>query len=239
MAQKQRQIQEQRQTVSSSEQAAASFLTGNMENSREVQIRHLSKAYGSHEVFRDFSLSIPMGTTTCLMAPSGAGKTTLLRILMDLETADSGTVTGMEHRKISAVFQEPRLCENLSAFANIRMVRKTRLWEKDREGWEEISRGMEALGLGGCERQPVREMSGGMRQRVALLRALYARWEILFLDEPFQGLDPESRDRTMEYTREHCRGKTVILVTHSREEAERMGKVLRIRPLPPQNTGNP
>ena len=80
MAQKQRQIQEQRQTVSSSEQAAASFLTGNMENSREVQIRHLSKAYGSHEVFRDFSLSIPMGTTTCLMAPSGAGKTTLLRI---------------------------------------------------------------------------------------------------------------------------------------------------------------
>ena len=89
---------------------------------------------------------------------------------MGLETADSGTVTGMEHRKISAVFQEPRLCENLSAFANIRMVRKTRLWEKDREGWEEISRGMEALGLGGCERQPVREMSGGMRQRVALLR---------------------------------------------------------------------
>ena len=228
MAQKQRQIQEQRQTVSFAEQAAASFLTGNMENGREIQIRHLSKAYGSHVVFRDFSLSIPMRTTTCLMAPSGAGKTTLLRILMGLETADGGTVTGMEHKKLSAVFQEPRLCENLSAFANIRMVRKTKLWEKDREGREEISRGMEALGLGGCERQPVREMSGGMRQRVALLRALYARWEILFLDEPTLGLDVIARHELWETIRS-LKGKiTIILTTHYMEEADVSDRVIII-----------
>lgn len=162
------------------------------------------------------------------MAPSGAGKTTLLRILMGLETPDRGTVTGLETKRISAVFQEPRLCENLSAFANIRMVRKKKLWEKDKGSWEEISRGMQELGLGGCERQPVREMSGGMRQRVALLRALYARWEVLFLDEPFQGLDQESRERTMAYTRKLCEGKTVILVTHSMEEAEQMGQIVRL-----------
>lgn len=193
-----------------------------------IRIRNLSKAYGSHVVFHDFSLDIPMGNTTCLMAPSGAGKTTLLRILMGLEEADQGTVTGMEHRKISAVFQEPRLCENLSAFANIRMVREKKMWRRNREGWEEISRAMEELGLGGCERQPVREMSGGMRQRVALLRALYARWDVLFLDEPFQGLDQESRERTIAYAREKCLGKTVVLVTHSREEAEQMGASVRL-----------
>ena len=174
------------------------------------------------------SLTFPAGRTTCLMAPSGAGKTTLLRILMGLETPDRGTVTGLETKRISAVFQEPRLCENLSAFANIRMVRKKKLWEKDKGSWEEISRGMQELGLGGCERQPVREMSGGMRQRVALLRALYARWEVLFLDEPFQGLDQESRERTMAYTRKLCEGKTVILVTHSMEEAEQMGQIVRL-----------
>lgn len=199
-----------------------------MEQEETISIRNLSKSYGGHMVFHNFSLSLPLGRTTCLMAPSGAGKTTLLRILMGLEKADEGTVTGMEGRKISAVFQEPRLCENLSAFANIRMVRRKRLWDRDREGWAEISRGMTDLGLGGCERQPVREMSGGMRQRVALLRALYAQWEILFLDEPFQGLDRKSREQAMDYIRKQCQGKTVILVTHSQEEAEKMGEIIRL-----------
>lgn len=214
-----------KQNIHEGEKKQKGFPAG---NETPVVIENLTKAYGEHVVFRDLSLTFPAGRTTCLMAPSGAGKTTLLRILMGLETPDRGTVTGLETKRISAVFQEPRLCENLSAFANIRMVRKKKLWEKDKGSWEEISRGMQELGLGGCERQPVREMSGGMRQRVALLRALYARWEILFLDEPFQGLDQESRERTMAYTRKLCEGKTVILVTHSMEEAEQMGQIVRL-----------
>lgn len=198
------------------------------ERDDRIVIRGLSKAYGDHTVLDGFSLSIPMGCTTCIMAPSGAGKTTLLRILMGLESPDGGTVRGLEGKRISAVFQEPRLCENLSALANIRIVRKRRLWEKDREGLEEIRRGMEALGLSSCIRQPVREMSGGMRQRVALLRALYARWDVLFLDEPFQGLDQESKERTMAYAKAACRKRTVILVTHSREEATKMGEIVSL-----------
>lgn len=193
-----------------------------------IEIQNLSKSYGDHTVFRDFSLSIPHGTTTCLMAPSGAGKTTLLRILMGLEAPDEGRIVGMEGKRISAVFQEPRLCENLSAFANIRLVRKRRLWERRREGREEISCAMEQLGLGGCERQTVREMSGGMRQRVALIRALYARWDVLFLDEPFQGLDRESREMAMDYVRRSSAGKTLVLVTHSEEEAARMGHAVHL-----------
>ena len=205
-------------------------MTTNAEQNQKavIEIRHVSKYFGKRKVVNDLSMTTYAGEVFGFLGPNGAGKTTLLRILMGLETPDRGTVTGLETKRISAVFQEPRLCENLSAFANIRMVRKKKLWEKDKGSWEEISRGMQELGLGGCERQPVREMSGGMRQRVALLRALYARWEVLFLDEPFQGLDQESRERTMAYTRKLCEGKTVILVTHSMEEAEQMGQIVRL-----------
>lgn len=193
-----------------------------------IHITDLTKTYGSHVVFENLSLTIPSGTTTCLMAPSGAGKTTLLRILMGLEPPDSGTITGLEGKKISTAFQEPRLCENLSAFANIRMVRKKKPQEKTIETWKEIHHAMETLGLGGHEHQPVHEMSGGMRQRVALLRALYAQWDILFLDEPFQGLDQETKEKTMTYLKDTCQGKTIILVTHSQEEAEKMGPIITL-----------
>ena len=82
---------------------------------------------------------------------------------------------------------------------------------------------MAAVGLGGCEDQPVREFSGGMRQRTALLRALYSEWDVLFLDEPFNGLDEETKELVIEYTKKQCFGKTVIFVTHDRSEAGKMG----------------
>lgn len=187
-----------------------------------IALCHISKSYGGQIVFRDLNLVLPFGRTACLMGPSGSGKTTLLRMLMGLEAPDKGRLTGVAGKKISAVFQEQRLCENLSASANIRMVRKQKPRKQDRT---EIEYGMQALGLAGCERQPVREMSGGMRQRVALLRALYAEWEVLFLDEPFRGLDEKNKQNAIDYTRRVCEGRTVILVTHSKEEAEQMGEI--------------
>ena len=90
----------------------------------QIRISHLSKSYGDHTVFEDFSAVFQKGQTTCMMAPSGAGKTTLLRILAGLEKADSGQIEGLEGLRISMVFQEDRLCENLSASANIRLVRR-------------------------------------------------------------------------------------------------------------------
>lgn len=191
-----------------------------------IAVSHVFKSFGNHRIFEDFSLNIPMHTTTSLMAPSGAGKTTLLRLLMGLESPDQGRIIGMERKRISTVFQEPRLCENLSASANIRLVRKKKIWDREEVDVQKVSKMMEQVGLTGLENQPVREMSGGMRQRVALLRALYARWDVLFLDEPFQGLDWECKKQVMEYTKQVCMGKTVILVTHSEEEAEKMGKVI-------------
>lgn len=160
-----------------------------------------------------------------MMAPSGAGKTTLLRILagLGLEKVDSGQIEGLEGLRISMVFQEDRLCENLSASANIRLVRGKKPWGRDKKLEAKISKAMAAVGLGGCEDQPVREFSGGMRQRTALLRALYSEWDVLFLDEPFKGLDEETKELVIEYTKKQCFGKTVIFVTHDRSEAGKMG----------------
>ena len=89
---------------------------------QDIVIRGLCKAFDGKQVLRDFSAALPAGQVTGLMAPSGAGKTTLLRILMGLETPDRGTITGLEGLRLSAVFQEDRLCENLNPVSNLRLV---------------------------------------------------------------------------------------------------------------------
>lgn len=152
------------------------------------------------------------------MGPSGSGKTTLLRILMGLENPDRGQIDGLEELRKSAVFQEDRLCENLSAASNIRLVCG------GYESAEKIQGALHEVGLSSENaRQTVREMSGGQRRRIALLRALFAEYDILFLDEPFKGLDEETKVKTIDYVKKETNGKTVIMVTHDLTECNRFG----------------
>lgn len=183
----------------------------------DIIITDLCKKYGEKQVLSDFSCEIKKGVITCLMAPSGEGKTTLLRILAGLEKADSGSLQGMEDMRISMVFQEDRLCGNLSAIDNVKLVCGRDMPQ------EQIIRELQAVGLAGSERQPVSGLSGGMRRRTALVRALMASYDMLILDEPFIGLDEENKRKIMDYTKLKCKGKTVLLVTHDEEEAEYMG----------------
>ena len=183
-----------------------------------IEVKHLYKSFGSKVVLRDFSARFPIGAVTAVMAPSGGGKTTLLRVLMGLEAADSGTVEGLAGLRQSAVFQEDRLCEALSAAANIRLVNPAL-------SAREVEAALSAVGLAGCGDQRVAEFSGGMRRRVAILRALLARWDVLFLDEPFKGLDAETKALVLEDTRRRCQGRTVLLVTHDPDEAEALEAV--------------
>ncbi len=189
-----------------------------------IQLSHIDMAYKEKWVMKNFSLTIPAGITTCVMAPSGSGKTTLLRLLMGLERPLKGSITGMEGQKISAVFQEDRLCEQLDAVSNIRLP-SPRLKE------DFVREQMAAIGLAGCEGQPAAELSGGMRRRTALLRGLLADWDILFLDEPFGGLDQDTKSRTMAYTRTVCQNRTVVFVTHDAAEAEGIGAGWTIKPV--------
>ena len=154
------------------------------------------------------------------MAPSGKGKTTLLNILLGLEPYDKGRIRGLEGRKKSAVFQEDRLCENLSSRANIRMIRERKI-SGCREFSKKMEEGLEALELKEWGNQPVRELSGGMKRRTAILRALLADWEILFMDEPFKGLDIETKKKVMEYVRKSVMEKQWFLLPMTRKRQKK------------------
>ena len=188
-----------------------------------IKICHLKKAYGRHIIFSDLTMELKKGAVTCLMAPSGAGKTTLLRILAGLEKADGGTIKGMENIRKSMIFQEPRLIEELTAGANIQLAARTRPFGKEKESSRNLRAELDEIGLLECENQMVSELSGGMRQRVAILRAMRAKADFLLLDEPFRGLDAQIKRRTMEYIRKKGAGRTMLLVTHDVEEARAMG----------------
>lgn len=177
-----------------------------------IIINNLCKSYENKMVLDHFSYTFKEGRTTCIMGKSGIGKTTLLSILMGLTKADDGTVSGMEHRKISAVFQENRLFENLDAVTNIRIVTA--------RPENEIAHFLEQMELTDIKGKPVSEYSGGMKRRVAIARALLAEYEILIMDEPLQGLDAETKEKTATLIKEQTAGKTVLFVTHEEKEAE-------------------
>ena len=181
-----------------------------------MRAEHLYKRFGEKAVLEDVSLTVPEGAVVCLMAPSGRGKTTLLRCVAGLETPEGGAVTGVPER-IGYVFQEDRLCPRLDAAENVRLVTGRAM------AAEEITAHLTELGLGGCLGQPTEELSGGQRRRVAIARAVCCRPGLLLLDEPFKGLDDESRRQAAAYLLRHRNGAAVLCVTHDREDAAALG----------------
>ena len=181
-----------------------------------MKIQHLCKSFDGKMVLDHVSLTLESGGTACLMAPSGRGKTTLLRCIAGLETPDSGQITDLPER-IAYVFQEDRLCDGFSAVDNIRLVTGKALGEG------EIRRHLEELGLAGSLDQPVRELSGGMRRRVVISRAVCFGADLLLLDEPFKGLDDEARQQTADYILRHRGAAAILCVTHDREDAAALG----------------
>ncbi len=178
----------------------------------DIVVRNLEKRYGKLTVLDGFSAVFPAGEITCIMGRSGCGKTTLLRLLLGLEKPSGGEIEGLPAR-MSAVFQEDRLCEELSAFGNVRLVAPKRTEE-------DIRAALAALLLDGeAQTKPVSELSGGMRRRVAIARALLAEGELILMDEPFKGLDEGTRETVITYVKEMTAGRTVILVTHDEEDA--------------------
>lgn len=168
-------------------------------------------------MLRDVSLTVRQGETVCLMGPSGLGKTTLLRCVAGLERPESGSITGVPER-LGYVFQEDRLCGVFSAVANVRLAtgpdpagsrRSSGIWRS--WAWPE------APGL------PVSQLSGGMRRRVAIARAVCAGPQLLLLDEAFKGLDDQCRRDTVAYIRRHTPGASLLCVTHDPEEAALLG----------------
>lgn len=182
----------------------------------DIVVKNLSKSFGDRPVLSEFDAVMPEGACTCIMGPSGCGKTTLLYILMGLLKADSGEITGVHARK-SAVFQEDRLCEEFSAMANVRLVLNRGISDSV------IEEHLRELGLGSSLRGPVRELSGGMKRRVAIARAVLAPGAVIFMDEALKGLDAETKSGVIEYIKRHTAGKTMLMVTHDPDEAAVFG----------------
>lgn len=178
----------------------------------ELRVEALSKAYGGKSVLHGVTFTAGVGVT-CIMAPSGGGKTTLLRILLGLETADSGQVSGANGARWAAVFQEDRLLEHLTAEENLHFVLGTHY-----DATAALAL-LGELGLGDDLEKPVRDFSGGMKRRTALARALLADFDLLALDEPFAGLDGENRLRAVACIRKYAAGKPVLLVSHDARDA--------------------
>ena len=172
----------------------------------ELRVEHLCKRYGENAVLDDISFSASIGVTH-LLGPSGIGKTTLLRVLLGLETPDSGTVNGDKFRW-TAVFQENRLLEGLDAEENLRFVLGANYNAAAAQAL------LEELGLGDVGKKKVRDYSGGMQRRLALARALLAPSDALALDEPFTGLDAENREAAMRAILRAAETKIVLLSTH-------------------------
>lgn len=186
-------------------------------------VRDLGKAFGDLQVLRGVDLTFGDSGIYCLMGASGTGKTTFLRILMGLEKADCGVIEGVEGKRFSAVFQEDRLCEDRTPVENVMMVAERFL---TREGAKrELCRILPEESIG----RPVYTLSGGMKRRTAVCRALLASFDILLMDEPFTGLDEDTRAQVIRYVREKTQGKLVILSTHMEEDARELGaEVVRL-----------
>jgi NitT/TauT family transport system ATP-binding protein len=181
-----------------------------------IELIHISKRFDDHVVFDDLNMTFSEGEIHCLMGTSGSGKTTLLQLLMALEKPDTGEIRGMRGKKIAAVFQEDRLIEHFDAMRNIQLVCDKQISE------QRIEKELKQVGIEDYADKTVNNFSGGMRRRVAIVRAVLANSDIILLDEPFKGLDELLKNQVIDYVKQKTVGKTVILVTHDKEEAQRL-----------------
>ena len=181
-----------------------------------LTIEHLTKQFGEKTLFRDLCLTVD--GPAVLWAPSGWGKTTLLRILMGLDTPTAGRVQGVG--RAAAVFQEDRLCPQLTALQNVTLV----LPGSEKQYREQIEADFQRLGMDAAALAlPAARLSGGQKRRTALLRALWAPSDTLLLDEPFTGMDPDTLAAAAALLRTRCGTEPVLLATHDREAIRLLG----------------
>lgn len=182
-----------------------------------LELYRLTKSFGKQKVLHEVSLTLEDGKTYCLMGSSGSGKTTLFRILLGLETPDSGEIRGIEGKRFGVVFQEDRLCEAYSPLENVMMTADSRLSMK--EAKKELCRLLPEDSI----TRPVSALSGGMKRRTAICRALLASWDILLMDEPFTGLDEDTKQEVIRYIKEKAKGRLTLFSSHQQEDAGALG----------------
>jgi NitT/TauT family transport system ATP-binding protein len=174
-----------------------------------IRISHVSKSFGKLKVLDDLNFEIKKGERILIFGPTGIGKTTILKMIAGILKADGGSVE--VKGTVGYVFQEPRLLPWKTAVENINLVLSDR---KKAMEW------LEKVGLKGFENHYPNSLSGGMKQKVALARALAIEPQILLLDEPLSGLDFKARDEILSLLDKilSANRSTVVYVTHNMKE---------------------
>ena len=193
-----------------------------------LEIRHLSKSFGSHEVLRDIDFTVEKGDVTSIIGASGSGKSTLLRCINLLETPTSGeilyhgqNVTGPKvnapryRSHVGMVFQSFNLFNNMTVLENC-MVGQIKVLKKDREtARKRAMEYLEKVGMAPYIQAKPRQISGGQKQRVAIARALAMEPEVLLFDEPTSALDPEMVGEVLSVMQGLAQeGMTMLVGTH-------------------------
>ncbi len=200
-----------------------------VEQAPGLEVRHLTKRFGTLTAVDDVSFSVAAGEFFSLLGPSGSGKTTILRIIGGFEVPDAGevylggeqiTYRPPEKRDVNIVFQNYALFPHLNVFENVAFGPRRQGWPEAKIR-QEVGRLLEMVHLTGYEKKYPRQLSGGEKQRVALIRALITRPQVLLLDEPLGALDLKIRQQLqLELVNiQYEVGITFIYVTHDQGEA--------------------
>ena len=193
-----------------------------------IEVRHLSKSFGTHVVLRDVDFTVKPGDVTCVIGASGSGKSTLLRCINLLETPTAGSILfhGQDimakgfspssyRAQVGMVFQSFNLFNNMTVLENC-MVGQVKVLKKSKaEAKENAMKYLEQVGMAPYINARPRQISGGQRQRVAIARALAMEPEVLLFDEPTSALDPEMVGEVLSVMRDLAsQGMTMLVVTH-------------------------
>lgn len=203
-----------------------------MENVIEVQ--HLSKSFGNHEVLRDIDFSVNKGEVVCIIGSSGSGKSTLLRCINLLEKPSGGqiiyhgeNILDKKHdihayrKKLGMVFQQFNLFNNHNVLNNC-MVGQVKVLKRSKEEAEKTSLNyLKVVGMDHYINAKPKQLSGGQKQRVAIARALSMEPDVMLFDEPTSALDPEMVGEVLKVMKELAgTGLTMLIVTHEMEFAK-------------------
>ncbi len=176
-----------------------------------IRLENITKSFGSQVVLDGASLTVEPGERVCLTGASGCGKSTMLAIAAGTLEPDSGDVMICEGIRMAYLYQEDRLLPWLTALENITVTGVSRA---------DAMAMLERVGLAEDAGKKPAQLSGGMKRRLAIARALAYGGDIYYLDEPLQGLDDGTAEKVLEVMLEELTGKTAIIVSHSSTEIE-------------------
>lgn len=180
-----------------------------------LEIKNVSISFDGKPVLIHVTKTLKKGARYLLMAPSGSGKTTLFRIIAGIEQADEGRITGCGN--VTYQFQEDRLLDTELTMTNVMLNHR-------------YSPVAEEILPKECLRRPVSELSGGMKRRVSLVRAMLYQFQnpdaVCLLDEPFTGMDEETKDRAIAFIKKYQNGRTLLIATHDEKDCERLDGII-------------